>query len=136
MIKELIQTIHKHIDSYNADFKDLFTLLASPERNDRQIFEQFNTLFNKYPAHPVLIVLFTDCLQICTDEELLGQYELQDVKDLLEKSCDTYKDDLELNIEHYHFIKNVEDDEEEAALYFNSFRERINILLHEDDEEL
>lgn len=136
MIKELIQSIHSDIDTYRADFKELFSLLAVPERDDAKIFEEFATLFKKYPAHPVLIVLFTDCLQICTNEQLLAQYELQDIKDLLVKACDTYKDDIELNVEHYHFIKNIEDDDEEAEEYIASFRDRIDSLLHEDDEEI
>lgn len=136
MIKELIQSIHSDIDNYRADFKNLFALLAVPERDDAKIFEEFAALFKKYPAHPVLIVLFTDCLQICTNEQLLTECELQDIKDLLVKACDTYKDDIELNVEHYHFIKNIEDDDEEAEEYIASFRDRIDSLLHEDDEEI
>lgn len=135
-MKELIQNIHSGLDTYKEDFKKLYTLLAVPERNDARLFEEFATMFKRYPAHPVLLVLFTDCLQICSDETLLTQYELQDVKDLLVKGCDTYKDDIELNVEHYHFIKNIEDDDEEAEEYIASFRDRIDTLLHEDDGEI
>lgn len=136
MMKELIQNIHSGLDTYKEDFKNLYMLLSMPDRDDVRLFEEFATMFKRYPAHPVLLVLFTDCLQICTDEALLTQYELQDVKDLLVKGCDTYKDDIELNVEHYHFIKNIEDDDEEAEEYIASFRDRIDTLLHEDDGEI
>ena len=133
MIKELIDNVQAQLDTYKTDFKDLFELLSASQRSDKAIFEAFDKLFKQYPAHPVLLVLFTDCLQICRDETLLAEYELQDVKNLLEKACDTYKDDVELNMEHYHFIRDIEDDEEEAEAYLDNFRERIDTLLTEDE---
>ena len=36
-------------------------------------------------------------------------------------------------MEHYHFIRDIEDDEEEAETYLDNFRERIDTLLTEDE---
>jgi hypothetical protein len=125
-MKKIINVLSDQMKEFEYDLNDLQKLfIPLNERNDKIILDKLVKLTNKYPSHPRVVLEMVLFLLLCNDDNLVNQYEFSDVKDLLLQSCKLFEKDIDLNIEYFFFIKNIENDDEKAILYLDSFRKKI-----------
>jgi hypothetical protein len=125
MIK-MINVLSNQMKEFEYDLNELQKLFVPlNERNDKIILDELEKLVNKYPSHPRVVLEMVLFLLLCNDDNLVNQYEFSDIKGLLLQSCKLFGKDIDLNIEYFFFIKNIENDDEAAILYLDSFRKKI-----------
>lgn len=125
-MKKLISVLSNQMRGLQDDLSELKKLFVPlNERNDKMILVEIEKLINKYPSNPLVILEVVLFLLLCNDDDLINQYEFSDIKNLLIQSCKLFEKDIDLNIENFFFIKNIEDDDEKATLYLDSFRKKI-----------
>jgi hypothetical protein len=125
-MKKMINVLSDQMKELQNDLNEIKKLFVPlNERKDKIILDEIEKLANKYPAHPMVVLDMILFLLLCNDDDLVNQYELSDIKNLLLQSCKLFENDIDLNIENYFFIKNIENDDEKALLYLESFRKKI-----------
>lgn len=125
-MKKLIGVLSNQMKELQADLSGLKKLFVPlNERNDKMILGEIEKLVNKYPSNPLVILEVILFLLLCNDDYLVDQYEFSDIKDLLGQSCKLFDKDVDLNVEFFFFMKNIENDDEKAALYLSSFRKKM-----------
>lgn len=126
MIKELIIDIRKQLKNFDSDLYKLRGLYPTLESKDnKRVFKLLNKLIKKYPANPVLLTEALFCLQLCNDDSIIEEYGLKYVKEVFVKSCAIFQYDVDLNMEHYYYLYNVDNNEKQAKSELKKLRKRV-----------
>ena len=112
-------------EKLNRGLKKIRKLRNSKNIDENKIFILFNELINNYPSNPEVLKYFLNFLQLLNDKELIKQFNLVDIGSLYKKLCATNKFDIELNMDFFHFLYNVLDDEVESLKLYKKYKRDI-----------
>jgi phosphoribosylformylglycinamidine (FGAM) synthase PurS component len=122
-ILDNIQLQMSELEKARIQLKKLYISLDA--RNDKMILNELIILVNKFPSNPVIIHDFILFLLTCNDDDIVMKYNFSDIRTLFISSCKLFEKDIDLNVEYFHFLKNIEDNEEQADQHIKNFKEHI-----------
>lgn len=120
-MNSLIKIVSEEMSQLNTDILNLDLLLSNIESNNNlEIESLFLKLFSKYKCNSIIISRFILYLQL-NNSESVNNYDLEDIKNLLDNSSALFPNDLDLNIERFFLYFNVLNEEEVAINNIQNF---------------
>jgi hypothetical protein len=113
-INKFIDHLIENDSLLKKQMKTLYPLLSKKKRDDKKILSAFLKLSEKFPANIKITSLFLDFIQLIDSEELIAEYDFDDIEKLFKKSCAMNEENYDLHLEYYYFLFNMLDKEKEA----------------------
>ena len=128
-ISNILQKLNLQSVDFSNDVTSIDEALSqysAKKCSEKSVLKMFTLLNKKYPLNPLLLGRLLIFLQLVNDADVLDKVALKDIGLLYERLTNIYKDDVELNIESFYFIYNIEDKEDKARKALVKFRKRID----------
>jgi hypothetical protein len=104
------------------------------KKNEKKILAELIDLSEKNKGSIQVLKVLASFLQMANNEEVLAQYNLNDIDTLYRKACLYNKFDVELHVEYFYFLFNVMDKEQEAIELFIEYKKFLNNYLSKFEE--
>lgn len=126
---KFVKYIDSQLDVFEKDVSELNDMLFLHSRSkcsDDIVFKKFLALIKRYPANSLIMARLLEYLQLVNDDKILKLYSLKEVELMYSKIADSFKDDIDINMEYIHFVNSVCDNEKQALKIYSKLKKRVS----------